>query len=258
MKRKKQKRIIKKIVIVSFSTSFIAAIILLIMYLSTDLRCPEGYTLYDNKCGKIIAFKAKITKYCNEVYELNNDICTRTEILPPQIDYYCDNTYKVDGVITISESTLNGEKCTYIMSHEPIQKKTCLYGAEPYSDTKCRITIPTMAASRIDPFTGKIMYYCIDDDVLVGNKCFKYAYSDYHYESICATEFYLNNKKCTKTSSYDASWKATCPEGYNFIDKNTCKKIIIEQAKYNYECRNGYYLEDKKCKKIIYYKGKKR
>ena len=247
----------RNIILIILTIIFIICSIMLIIKLVDKYRCPKGYQLYNKKCGKIITYEPLITKYCNKGYQLENDVCKKTTIIKPQLNYYCQNTYKVDGTMTISASTLNGEKCTYTMSHEPIKQKKCLYGAEPYSDTKCRIAIPIKAASRIDPFTGRIMYYCPGDEELIGTTCYLYGYSDYSYESICATGFYLNNNgMCVTTHSYDAAWEAKCLEGFTFVDKNTCIKNEVMPAQDHYKCYRGYYFEDKLCKKIIYYKKK--
>lgn len=195
---------------------------------------------------------AKTNKYCLEGYQLENDKCYKTETTAPAVKYYCDDTYKVDGNIVRSKSTLSGSICSLTYTHEPVRNKKCHPGDQPYSDTKCRATIVTRAATRTDLYTGNIMYYCAGDEVLSGTNCLLYTYYDYIYESNCVSGFGLVNGKCVKTETYEARWEANCPSGYTFVDKNTCTKKVTTDVKYNYECPSDYDLVNKKCQKKIY------
>ena len=228
------------------------SITLLVLFNFNQKKCPSDYKLLDDKCTKIETIKPKEDKYCLDGYQLENDICYKTEIVAPTLNYYCPDTYRNDNDIVRSKSTLSGDVCSYTMSHNPVQRKSCLPGAVPYNDTKCRATIPLNAASRTDVYTGKIMYYCPADQVLSGTTCLMFAYSDYVYENVCADGYSLINGKCVKYFTYEASWNANCPSGYTFVDKNTCTKKITTNVKYNYECPSDYKLVDKTCQKKIY------
>lgn len=240
-----------KIIIFSIIGVVLVASGLLILLLSKN-KCPNGYTLLYDRCTKTEIVAPLVTKYCLDGYQLLNDTCTKTEYTAPKIDYLCDNTYRNDGEIVMSKSTLSGSKCSYKVTHAPVKKRKCLQGAEPYSDTKCRLTIITPAASRVDILTGKKMYYCGNGE-LNGTNCYIYGYSDYVYESVCVDGFKLIGDKCTKTNTYDANWKATCPSGYEYVDKNTCTRIVTSEVQYNYECPIDYNLVNKFCEKEIYY-----
>ncbi len=230
----------KKSIILIIILCLIIGITIAIIIKNYRLKCPSGYKLSDNLCTKIETVDAFATKYCIDGYQLENNTCTKVETIPPTIKYYCDNTYKSSNNIIVSASTLVGSICTYTMSHEPAKKRTCLPGALPYNDTKCRLTIIVDAASRIDIRTGQIMYYCIGDQELHGTKCYIYGYSDYVYENICVEGFSLIEGKCVKSFTYNAGWEANCPNGYTYIDKNTCTRKIATDIQYNYECPNGY------------------
>ena len=251
-KKGKAKNKSKLIIILSILFVVVLGICFDALYFNTNLRCKDGYNLHNNRCEKIISMSPSVTRYCGNGYQMVDDVCTKIEVAVPKIEYYCDNTYKDEGDIVVSASTLKGEQCVYTMSHVPVQKRTCLYGASPYSDTQCRIAIPTRAPSRVDPKTGKVTYYCVGSQELIGTTCYTYGYSDYQYDSICVDSFSLTNGRCVKYFSYEASWKAYCPEGYTFVDKNTCTKTVTAIAKLDYNCLDGYYLEHKKCKKILY------
>ena len=237
---------------ISFIVVIVLYIIVLIIILAYKSRCPIGYRTMDGACAKIDKTGPKVTKYCPEDYKLENDKCTKTLTATATITYYCDNTYKKDGSIEVSSSTLSGTTCSYTSSHDPVKKKSCPSGAVAYNDTQCKTTIKTDALSNVDILTGRLYYYCVGDQVKEGTTCITYEYSDYIYQDICFDDFKLENGKCIKDYTYEAGWKADCPDGYTFEDKNTCKKTITSKVKYNYECPSGYKMKDKVCQKVVY------
>ncbi len=251
-KAKWNKRILMFVIIGICLVAFAIFISLLVVSSSNKKKCPSNYTLLDDRCAKIETIESKVNKYCIEGYQLENDMCYKIETTTPAVKYYCDDTYKTNGNVVSSKSTLSGSTCSYTLSHEPVQNKKCLPGAQPYSDTKCRATIVTRASTRTDIRTGNIMYYCVGDAVLSGTSCLLYAYTDYIYETICVSDYSLVNGRCVKTYTYEARWEANCPSGYTFIDKNTCTKKVTTDVKYNYECPSDYDLVNKKCQKKIY------
>ncbi len=243
----------KKSLIIIFSIIGIIVIGIIVFFIFLNNRCPNGYEYLNDRCTKIVTLSPQVDKYCPEGYLLSNDTCTKTETTKPSVKYYCDNTYNVDNNIVMSKSTLNGTICSYTVTHEPAKRRTCLKGAEPYSDTKCRITFILDAASRVDILTGKKMYYCSSAEAdLKGDKCYIYGYSDYIYENICVDGFKLKNGKCVKTHTYNANWNATCPNDFLFVDKSTCTKTTYTDIRYNYLCPSDYILVGNICQKEIY------
>lgn len=245
----------KKILIL-LAVLFLVVIILFAIFYLNKTKCPGGYELMDDKCIKIETVNPKVDKYCDEGYQLENDTCFKTEVTAPAVKYYCDDTYKSGDNMVRSKSTLSGTTCSYTISHKPVEKKSCLPSAIPYSDTQCRSTITLSAATRTDLSTGNIIYYCVGDAVLSGTNCLLYSYSDYVYEYICADGYVLNNGNCVKYFTYDARWEANCPNDYTFVDKNTCTRKIVTKVKHHYDCPSDYDLVNKTCQKKIYYNKK--
>lgn len=248
-KEKKKKIFFEDIYFIVVIALFIIVLILLLAYKS---RCPIGYRTIDGACAKIDRTGPTVTKYCPDDYKLEKDKCVKTLTATPTITYYCDNSYEKRDSIEMSSSTLSGTTCSYTLTHEPTKKKSCPPGAVPYSDTQCKATIITDAPSKTDILTGRLFHYCVGDQIKDGNTCIKYEYSDYIYQDICMDDFKLENGKCIKDYTYEAGWKADCPDGYTYEDKKECKKTITSKVTYNYECPSGYKLKDKVCQKVIY------
>ncbi len=192
-----------------------------VQYIS-GYKCPNGYTLGEDKDGKKICTKTTTstdykdpTYTCPSGYTKNGTKCTKTTTVTDTKDatFTCPSGY-----------TANNGKCT-----------------KTYQETVYT-----------DPIITPATYYCPSGYTRNGKKCIKYETIRDEKDAtkvpggyVCPDGYTLNDKTCTKkttvTDTKDAASKVTytCPSGYTKNDKTCTRKgkQVIKTTYYRYATR---------------------
>ncbi|MDD7630118.1 MAG: hypothetical protein PUJ60_03630 [bacterium] len=218
--------------------------------------CDNGYTLENNVCIHELLIDVTIKKYCDEDYKLDNGQCIKIEKKKPTKTYYCLEDSKIleNELVKVSKPKLIGTKCYVTISHEVIEREECPLYYTPIFDDYCLFRIEIDA-----PYDIVRKDYRCPKGPAINGKCVEEFKKPFEIHQYCADGFKISNGKCEKEDSYDAGFKITCPNGFNYVNDNICEKITTKDIMFEYICPNEYTLKNNSvCSKIIskepYYK----
>lgn len=133
---------------------------------------------------------------------------------------------------------------------DAIENKNCPSGYT-YRDGILNADMP---CERTDIVEGTLIYSCLNNHTLIGDKC-EYTFTMNPYEGKClVTGYVLNGNVCEKKELFDAMIVGLqCPNGYSkyVVDKKDTRCYKTEKSKQiiTYSCPSGYILNGNKCEK---------
>ncbi len=187
-------------------------------YFYTHPKCPKGYDLVADKCRKVVRVEPTEEYYCIDGYTLEGSRCIKTESILGTKNYYC-KAYSSSANVQVSAPTLLGDMCQYRVTHQAIERKSCLAGCYLQNDYTCVCN----NGMKLIPNTSR---ECISGFSLVGYTCQKYDLISASYTISCPNGYTPSGDYCNRQVSNEPLINYICPDGYEQVGA-TCRQDIL-------------------------------